>query len=119
MAEIYVNWRKDNTNSNWLRLRGLDFHQISEEGVYVLWHGGKFPRAIYVGQGVIAERLAEHVRSPEIWKYEGHGSILTSWASLAGQYRDGVERFLIETYEPYENEVTPAARRIAVNLLIR
>lgn len=119
MAELVLDWRKDSANSLWFKLRDLDFSDVGGIGVYLIWHGGTNPRMIYAGQGNIAERLAEHSSNPELWKYEIYGHIYTSWAIVDRQYLDGVENFLIESYDPYLSLRNPSSRPITVNLLMR
>lgn len=119
MAELILDWRKDTANSNWFKLRDLDFSDISGVGVYLIWHGGTKPRMILAGQGKIAEGLAEHSSNSELWKYEIYGQVYTSWAIVDLQYLDGVENFLIESYDPYLSLRKPRSRPITVNLLVR
>ena len=118
MAKLFINWKRDSATLNWYKLRDVDFGYIMGSGVYLIWHGGVCPRAVYVGQGIIAERLKAHQRDPKIMVFEKFGSLFTSWGNVAARNFDGVERFLVEKYAPVVNEVTPIVPRISVNLLI-
>lgn len=40
------------------------------EGVYIIWHSGDAPNVVYVGQGVIRDRLAEHREDPAVLAYQ-------------------------------------------------
>ena len=41
----------------------------------------------------------------------------TTWALVDKQYRDGVEAFLYDSYNPLVGERTPAAQTISVDLI--
>lgn len=118
MAKLFIDWKRDSANSNWYKLRDVDFGYITGSGVYLIWHSGVSPRAVYVGQGNIAERLKAHQRDPKIMIFEKFGSLFASWGNVEAQNFDGVERFLIEKYAPVLNGVMPMVPRISVNLLI-
>ena len=115
MADIFVNWQKNASDGSWHRLRGLSVRKIFGYGVYLIWHSGFEPRVVYVGRGLIASRLLEHQRSNSILKYEAEGILLTSWGNVDQELSKGVERYLIDTYRPIENELKPTARPIAAN----
>lgn len=86
----------------WCHLQTLNLnhaHFNGLEGVYVIWHSGRNPWTVYVGQGVIANRLAAHREDPDILKFRDLGLYVT-WASVAARYRDGVERYLTEQLKP-------------------
>src|SRR5712691_6954545 len=70
-------------------------------GVYIIWHGGQAPWTVYVGQGNIAERLAEHRTDPRILQYSSLGLFVT-WASVIAPLRDGIERYLADKLKPKE-----------------
>lgn len=88
---------------------------MSTVGVYVIWHGGKPPDVVRVGQGNIKDRLTKHRAEKEILAYEEYGLYVT-WASLEVEYLDGVEAYLAGRYSPLLGERFPDARQIAVNL---
>jgi hypothetical protein len=111
---------------NWTRCQGdvwykLNFVNLDHEhfnnrhGVYVIWHGGTDPAVVYVGQGDIKERLAEHQKKPEIQQYK-HLDLYVTWATVPKEYRDGVESYLADTWSPKVGVNHPQiVRRIKVN----
>ena len=101
---------------NWCPFRTVQLEAVSAEGVYVIWHSGPSPNVIYVGQGNIVERIRLHRQDPAILAYEGHGNLLVTWAEVYGHLRDGVERFLANTYSPLVGSKHPDAYPIEVNL---
>jgi hypothetical protein len=112
-----VAWGKCN-GSNWCNFLTLNLdHPLFSglEGVYVIWHGGPAPGTVYVGQGLIAERLRSHRTDSRILKHAVNGLFVT-WAQVDALSRDGVERFLTEKLGPKEVSRTPEASPINVNL---
>ncbi len=102
----------------WCPLSTVDLnhaHFNNMEGVYVIWHGGPTPTVVYVGQGNIRQRLQEHRTNPEIQKYAGLGLFVT-WARVEQQFRNGVERFLIDQLHPLANIKVPDELPTTVNL---
>ena len=92
-------------------LRGL-------EGVYIIWHGGQNPWTVYVGQGVIADRLRAHRQEAQMLKFSPWGLFVT-WALVDRLSRDGVERYLADSLKPKVPGVGaryPAAGPIPVKL---
>ena len=86
-------------------------------GVFVLWHGGSGPRTVVVGQDRdLADRIARLAGDPRVLPYEFAGGLYASWAFLAAQCRDGVERYLAEALSPLIRHPGPAARPTPVNL---
>ena len=119
MADLYVNWQKNPVDGSWFKLRRLDCECLTESGIYLIWHSGVDPRVILVGQGILSIRLSEHLQSLTITRYEAKGHLFTTWAEVDKQLRDGVERYLIDTYNPLENIRKPNAHPLGVNLLAR
>jgi len=85
------------------------------EGVYIIWHGGMSPWTVYVGQGVIGDRLSDHREDPDILKFANFGLYVT-WARVAARQRDGVERYLSEQLRPKAGSRFPDVDPIQVNL---
>jgi hypothetical protein len=115
--QLQVEWIKCE-GTQWCNLLTLNLnhpHFIGFEGVYIIWHGGQNPWAVYVGQGTIAQRLAEHRQDPRILQYSPRGLFVT-WARVDASSRDGVERFLAEKLQPREGDKYPNANPIVVNL---
>jgi len=84
------------------------------EGVYIIWHGGANPRVVYVGEGVIADRLRAHRTDARILKYGMYG-IFVTWATVGPSMRPGVERFLADHFRPLVGDRVPNAEPISVN----
>ena len=80
---LHLNWTRCEGNV-WCKLNSVNLEHAHFNnkpcGVYIIWHGGNKPRAVYVGQGDIKERIAEHRRKQEIQKYE-HLGLYVTWAS--------------------------------------
>lgn len=86
-------WSELAPNARWCALESVDLSSITEPGVYVIWVAG---RCVYVGQGRIADRLAEHRSlsadaSWEILGYRRYGTLGVTWASVDEQ-RQGRHR---------------------------
>ena len=119
MTGLLVKWQKNVTNSNWYQLNEIDPLKIADSGVYLIWHSGVNPRVVYIGQGDISGRLSSHQNDSKILKYASEGTLLTTWGRVEDAFKGGVERFLIETYNPLVNVSVPNVRPISVNLLVR
>mgnify|MGYP003678116236 CR=1 FL=1 len=109
---LQLKWVK--CSDHWCSFQNVNLASVATEGVYVIWEDGGDNRAVRVGQGDIAKRLAQHRLDPAITQY---GQLRVTWAAVAAQYRDGVERYLAENYSPLVGDRFPAAQPIAVNLL--
>jgi hypothetical protein len=90
-------------------------HFIELGGVYIIWHGGQSPWTVYVGQGLIAERLAAHRQEKEILQYSPLGLFVT-WAKASVTDRDGIELFLAQKLQPRVGHRYPSVNPIPVNL---
>ena len=111
-----LNWTKCE-GDQWCSLHNLNLdhsHFKNLEGVYIIWHGGQQPATVYVGQGNIAARLAEHRQHDDILKFSHHGLFVT-WAQVDARSRDGVERFVADGLNPKVGQHHPLASTIAVN----
>ena len=100
---------------DFLRLNLGHEHFNTMEGVYIIWHGGQNPATVRVGQGFIRDRLAEHKQDPEILVYQPY-TLYVTWAQVAANQRDGVERYLAETLKPNVGGRFPDVNPIQVNL---
>lgn len=105
-------WKRCGDDWHFCDLRRLALENVSDGGVYVIWHEGNPGRVVRIGQGDIAERLAAHRRDTEILDY---GKLRVTWAKLPASQRDGVERYLAETWDPLVGDAFPKAKPIAVN----
>src|SRR5438876_4967671 len=82
----------------WGELPAVDLespHFAGLEGVYVLWHGGKNPETVRVGQGVIRQCIQFLRLDPEVQTFSAE-KLYVTWARADKLVRDGVERFLAE-----------------------
>ena len=114
MSRISVSWVAC-TGNRWCPLEKVDLSQVRTTGVYMIWHGGDNPWVVRVGQGDIARRLSAHRSDRSILAYRQEGSLFVTWAAVASQYLDGVERFLAETWNPRVGEKYPDVWPIPVN----
>ncbi|RIJ21350.1 hypothetical protein D1224_13620 [Henriciella barbarensis] len=109
-------WHKGGLfGEHWISLENAVLETIHEHGVYVIWHGGQTPHVVRVGQGDVRQRIAAHRKNPDILRWKQRGHLFVTWAEVASQYRDGVERHLFDRYSPHEGERHPLALPIAVN----
>lgn len=102
----------------WCKLTTVNLnhtHFNNMHGVYIIWHGGANAATVYVGQGYVKERLAEHRTHLAIKFYENLGLYVT-WAAVPQQYRDGVEVYLAQSLRPKVGKDYPNAVPIGVNL---
>ena len=101
----------------WCKLNRVNLdhsHFDHMEGVYVIWHGGKVPKVVYVGQGNIRERLSHHRQNPEVQQYS-NSDLFVTWASVQTEDRDGVETNLAGKWTPLAGDVHPNVNPVEVN----
>ncbi|MCK4252459.1 hypothetical protein KAX97_13505 [candidate division WOR-3 bacterium] len=114
---MIVQWNKCQ-GGGWCNLLTVDLeheHFNSMEGVYIIWYGGDNPATVRVGQGFIRDRLASHREDLDILTYKQFGLYVT-WAQVAANQRDGVERYLAERFNPKVGSRFPEVDPIEVNL---
>ena len=111
---LNVSWTKCGTG-NWCPLASVDLSQVSAQGVYIIWHAGNPGRVVRVGQGDIAARISAHRNDWSIMRYASDGALYVTWAAVSAQYRDGVERYLANTWRPLVGDAFPNAVPVAVN----
>lgn len=112
-----IYWNKC-SGDTWCELYTVDLndqHFSNMDGVYVIWHGGGAPNCVFVGQGIIRERLAEHRTDPAVQQYAGQ-ELFVTWSRVAPADRSGVERYLAEELSPKVGYRFPDVGPIAVNL---
>jgi len=116
--DLELDWRFCQ-GDQWCSFQNLDLdhsHFDNMEGVYIIWHqGGEKPRAVYVGQGNIRDRISDHRTENNITQYAPHGLYVT-WAEVHPGNHDGVERYLAEVLAPLEGTNWPDVIPISVNL---
>jgi hypothetical protein len=105
-GNVWCNFKKLNLNSP----------ALNQDGVYMIWHSGPNPHVVRVGQGNIQSRLKEHRENFDILFYGTQGrDLYVTWAPVSTTYRDGVERYLAETWEPWVGERFPNVTPIRCN----
>lgn len=110
---VQLRWKTCGDDAHWCNLKTLNLDKLSDIGVYVIWHTGNPSRVVRVGQGDIADRLSAHRRDPNITAY---GELRVTWAVVSHQAdRDGIERFLADTWSPLVGAAFPDVAPIAVN----
>lgn len=112
-----LNWIKCQGDV-WCKLNSVNLqheHFNNRGGVYVIWHGGENPATVYVGQGNLRDRFREHRNNVRIQRYDRY-SLYVTWASVAPELRDGVERHLGELLSPKVETNLPTAPSIEVQL---
>jgi len=116
-GDMVLQWVKCESNQwcNFLTVNLSHAHFTGLTGIYIIWHGGQNAWTVYVGQGVIADRIAAHRQEKEILQYS-HLGLFVTWATVDAAYRDGVERFVAEKLQPRVGHQFPAASSVAVNL---
>ena len=104
---------KDRCSLLELNLAHVHFDDL--QGVYVIFHGGFRPRVVRVGQGVIRDRLKQHLLDKKITRYSTSG-LHATWAKVDRPYRDAVEAFLAMTLTPLVGERFPDVTPCHVNI---
>lgn len=117
-VQLRVAWSKC-TGGHWCQLNtvNLNHDALGVRGVYVIWHGASGqakPAVVYVGQGTVRDRLADHRDDLRIQAYANR-TLYVTWAAVAADHRDGVEAYLGSNYAPLVGERHPAATPISVN----
>ncbi len=107
-------WIKCERNA-WCSFEGVNTEAINTDGVYIIWHGGDNSRVVYVGQGVVADRIVAHRQNSDILYYRKFGGLFVTWAAVALADQDGVERYLADSWNPLVGGAYPVATPIAVN----
>ena len=88
----------------WCGLERLNLDRVVGAGVYVIWAENVW---VYVGQGVIADRLQEHRTNTTILGYRTAGELLVTWATVPSQQMDGIERYVGDTLRPAVGGLPP------------
>lgn len=109
-----LNWVKS-TSNNWLPFSAVNLDGVTADGVYIIWRGGNPGKVVYVGQGDVKARLQAHRNRTDITKYAKIGTLYVTWASVPSQQKDGVERYLANTWNPLIGDAHPDVNPIAVN----
>lgn len=106
---LTLNWfSRDRTNQDYW-LFGVDLshsHFDDLEGVYIIWRAhGIIPVAVYIGQGIIKNRLYAHRKDLRILQYNSKEKPLyVTWAEVPRGHRTGVEMYLHNELNPLVGE---------------
>lgn len=109
-----LRWVKS-TSGTWLPFQTFNISVVKAFGVYIIWHGGRPGRVVYVGQGDIKARLLAHRNTSKITQYAAYGRLRVTWASVRAAQADGVERYLADKWHPLVGDAHPDVLPIAVN----
>jgi GH43 family beta-xylosidase len=114
---LNLSWAKC-TDGSWCAFDTVDLSSIRAYGVYVIWRASNTPASpsavVYVGQGQIAQRLAEHRSDPGLFRYGPR--LFVTWAEVAPVFSGGVEVYLARQLRPLEAARLPLAMAVEVNL---
>jgi hypothetical protein len=109
-----IRWVKS-PMKEWLPLESVDLANVHTIGIYIIWHAGRPPKVVKVGQGNIRQRLNDHKIDPMILAFKKYGSLFVTWAVVGPHLLDGVERYLADMWGPEVGERYPDVIPIAVN----
>ena len=101
MRTMRLRWIKCEGNV-WCRLNNVNLghrHFDALEGVYLIWHGGAQPKVVYIGQGVIRNRLKEHRNDKRIQRY-AELDLFVTWAGSESQDHYGIKKHLTTAWTP-------------------
>ncbi len=116
MLKLNLVWNRCQ-DGDWCPLMDLNLnhsHFDDMEWVYIIRHWWNNPKVVRVGQWIIKNRLAEHRTNTQITKYQNLGLFVTR-ARVAAEYRDWVEKYLADLYDPIVWERFPDRQSISVN----
>ena len=110
-----LDWFLKTNSERFYRLDCLNLKD-NRKGVYVIWYSEPTPVTVYVGQGILSDRLYYH-RVLGCGRAYGDKHILyVSWAIVPDdEERNGIEAFLHQQLNPLYGERTPADFPICVN----
>ena len=113
---MQLTWKKCGDDGHWCSLENLNIDSITDTGgVYIIWHEGNPSRVVRIGQGDIKDRLCSHRKDRNVLAYRSDGTLRVTWASVASSQRDGVEKYLADTWSPLVGDAFPDVLPIAVN----
>lgn len=131
MTMITLHWQKCIKNSLWCQFNErllndgrlesrLGDHSAGISGVYIIWTGIEDRTVLKVGSGNIKEKLAAHLRDPEIQAYKPTRLYVT-WASTLSvigekKIQKGIEKFLEIAFKPKLMGDSPDVDLVLVNL---
>lgn len=115
--KLHLNWVKCQ-KSQWCSFQHVDISFVATHGVYVIWYVGN-PGApgkvVYVGHGSLAAHIRALRANAHFSKFARHGTLYLTWAAVPAAQREGVARYLAETWSPLAGGVETDVTPIAVN----
>jgi hypothetical protein len=111
---LTVQWIRSTTGT-YLPLETVNLTGVSSVGVYIIWHEGNPSRVVRIGQGNIADRLAQHRKDSEILAYARVGILRVTWATVPAHQVGPVERYLANQWPPLVGDAFPDVAPLAVN----
>ena len=108
-----LSWVKCQGNV-WCPLKTVNLTNVTARGVYIIWYRGKPGRVVYVGRGIIADRLNAHRRDDEIMAYDQRHTLLATWAKVPPPKREGIELYLYQRWNPLVGKNNSKAEPIPV-----
>jgi hypothetical protein len=116
-AKIEVSWARSGPVPRvWYALETLDLDRTSDTaGVYVIWHEGKPSRTVAVGQcSSIKQQLSTYKNHEGVLAYREFGTLRATWATVPDEFRDGVEKYLVDLLTPLMGDAPTGVTPIAV-----
>lgn len=129
MLTLY--WNTRDVQGQLLRFFDVKLETVRSEGVYVIYSMPNLlgvqdmralgnilagPRTIYVGQGVVADRLQQHRSNQTMRAMNSQSTLYVAFADLGSGDRDHVERWLANRLQPMLGDAHPNAVPVEVNL---
>ena len=117
---LSIVWTKE-WDGTWYSLNHMDPNRVHGSGIYIIWQGND-GQAIYVGQGLVADRIRGHQGSFATALFS---PLRVSWATTftmevgdtrAGYVWDGIERYLADVTKPLHGAAWPDVPPIPVNI---
>lgn len=136
MTMITLHWQKCIKSSLWCQFNPkllsngrfenrLGDRSVDITGVYIIWTGNGDRTVLKVGSGIIKNKLAAHLKDPEVQAYQPT-RLYTTWASTLfckngpedtqESVDKGIEKFLGIAFRPKLVECLPDVDPIMVNL---
>jgi hypothetical protein len=83
-------------------------------GIYIIWSESDIKKTIYIGRGIIRNRLNEMKSDSEVQRYGP--DLFVTWAEVPTAALDGVEAFLYNELNPIIKDNLACLDLINVNL---
>ena len=113
---MVVSWMKC-VGDVWCKLNAVNVdhsHFDGMEGVYMIWHGGSQPSVVYVGRGVVRDRIKSHRTDQRIQRF-ANLDLYVTLARVDAARQKGVEAYLAGRWPPKVSDVHPNVPPIEAN----